>query len=280
MATKQRFGGPWTVEKLGILSNYIGFYATALKRQPFDLIYIDAFAGTGRIEIGDDEGYEIIDGSAKLALQANGDFAEYIFIERNKAYADKLQSLVDKEFPEKKKKVKIIPKDCNDVVLEIGKTVNWGKTRAILFLDPYAAAVKWETLKVIANTGAIDVWYLFPFSAANRMLKKQGKIDPSWKAKLNSIFGDNSWEAELYEEDPQTNLFGTTNMIKSSDWTTLQKYIERQLGLIFPAVSRNSRVLMNRNNSPLFLFCFAVSNKNQKAQQLALRGADHILKYQ
>lgn len=86
MTTKQRFGGPWTVEKLGILSDYIGFYATALKKQPFDILYIDAFAGTGKIEIGDEEEFEIIDGSAKLALQADGDFAEYIFIESKKAY--------------------------------------------------------------------------------------------------------------------------------------------------------------------------------------------------
>ena len=191
MTTKQRFGGPWTVEKLGILSDYIGFYATALKKQPFDILYIDAFAGTGKIEIGDEEEFEIIDGSAKLALQADGDFAEYIFIESKKAYADELRALIKEEFPEKQKRVRVFQRDCNDVLLEICDQVDWKKNRAILFLDPYAANVKWETLKAVAATGAIDVWYLFPFSAANRMLKKQGPIDPTWKAKLNSIFGDN-----------------------------------------------------------------------------------------
>ena len=72
MGTQQKFGGPWTVEKLNILSDYLAFYTTALKSMPFNLIYIDAFAGTGRIKIGDEEDYEIIDGSAKLALQSKG----------------------------------------------------------------------------------------------------------------------------------------------------------------------------------------------------------------
>ena len=72
MGTQQKFGGPWTVEKLSILSDYLAFYTTALKSMPIDLIYIDAFAGTGRIKIGDEDDYEIIDGSAKLALQSKG----------------------------------------------------------------------------------------------------------------------------------------------------------------------------------------------------------------
>ena len=48
MSTKQSFGGPWTIEKLNILSNYLDFYTTALKNLPFQLMYIDAFAGTKR----------------------------------------------------------------------------------------------------------------------------------------------------------------------------------------------------------------------------------------
>ena len=55
MSTKQKFGGPWTIEKLNILSAYLDFYVTALKNQPFKKIYIDAFAGTGKIKIGNEE---------------------------------------------------------------------------------------------------------------------------------------------------------------------------------------------------------------------------------
>jgi len=39
------FGGPWTLEKLGILESYLNAYTTALKSQPVRPMYIDAFAG-------------------------------------------------------------------------------------------------------------------------------------------------------------------------------------------------------------------------------------------
>ncbi len=44
-----KFGGKWTVEKLNMFSSYLNLYITALKKQKFKKIYIDAFAGTGSI---------------------------------------------------------------------------------------------------------------------------------------------------------------------------------------------------------------------------------------
>ena len=277
MNTKQKFGGPCTVEKLNILSDYLNFYATALKKQPFKLIYIDAFAGTGHINIGDNVD-EIIDGSAKLALQSNGNFTEYIFIEKNEKFATELSSMVKHDFPHKAHKVCILNEDCNQALLKICKKVDWDHVRAVLFLDPYAASVEWSTLKTISETHAIDVWYLFPFNATTRMLKKTGEINPAWENKLNAIFGTESWKTDLYQEDPQTNLFGETNQIRIADTIALQRYIETRLKTIFPSVSKHSRILHNSRSSPLFLFCFAVSNQSEKAQKLALSVADYILR--
>ena len=73
--TEQKFGGNWTIEKLDILSDYLDFYLTALKNQKFNKIYIDAFAGTGTIQVGD--GTETINGSSKLALSAKNDFDKW-----------------------------------------------------------------------------------------------------------------------------------------------------------------------------------------------------------
>ena len=249
MSTKQSFGGPWTIEKLNILSNYLDFYTTALKNLPFQLMYIDAFAGTGKILIGDQEEYEEIDGSARLALQSKGEFAEYIFIEKKKSFAKELKEMVEHDFPEKKKRVKIEKGDCNSVLLDICKKVNWRNVRAVLFIDPYAADIKWETLQAIAATGAIDVWYLFPFHAANRMMTRSGEMDSTWITKLNSIFGDDSWKNRFYHADPQMNLFGTTEVVKEVSTEALKEYIEERLGSVFAKVSNNSRVLFNRKNS-------------------------------
>lgn len=278
MGTGQKFGGPWTVEKLNILSEYLNFYTTALKNQPFQLIYIDAFAGTGKINIGSEGKYVVIDGSARLALQASGQFAEYIFIEKKKSFAKELEEMVQQEFPQQASRVKILNEDCNQALINICQKVNWKNSRAVLFLDPYAADVRWETLNAVAATEAIDVWYLFPFGAANRLMKKAGEIDPTWQEKLNSIFGDNSWETRFYEESPQIDLFNDTPKERVVNTESLKKYIETRLNTIFSKVSPNSRVLSNRKNSPLFLFCFAVSSKKPKAIGLAMTVADYILR--
>ena len=280
MSTKQSFGGPWTVEKLNILSNYLNFYTTALKHTGFQLIYIDAFAGTGKVKIGSEERYEEIDGSAKLALQSKGQFTEYIFIEKKKSFAKELNDMVESEFPDKKNRVKIKNDDCNQVLIEICNKVDWRKARAVLFIDPYAADVKWETLKAVAATGAIDVWYLFPFSAVNRMMKRDGRIESTWEAKLNSVFGDNTWKERFYREDPQLNFFSEIEIMRDFNQNELQRYVEERLGCIFTKVSSNSRILFNRKNCPLFLFCFAVSSKNPNAIGLAMKVANYILKDQ
>ena len=280
MSNAQKFGGPWTVEKLNILSDYLDFYTTALKNQPFQLVYIDAFAGSGRIEIGDQGEREVIDGSARLALKSAGHFAEYIFIEKSSSSVEKLNNMVSQEFPDKARLVKIMNEDCNTALLEICRKINWKKTRAVLFLDPYAADVKWETLRTIAATKAIDVWYLFPFNAVNRMMKKSGVTDPKLANKLNAIFGDSSWKTEFYRKDDQTNLFEEMAIVRYMSTDSLKEYIEERLRTIFPGVSSHSRLLLNSKNSPLFLFCFAVSNDNPKAIGLAFKVANYILKDQ
>lgn len=274
--SENSFGGKWTVEKLNILSNYLSAYLDALKNKPFKKIYVDAFAGTGKITIGDVE--EEIVGSVRLALNRERRFDRYIFIEKKKRFARELQTIVDTEYLEIKDRIIIKNEDCNAALLEICKKTNWSTNRAILFLDPYATEVKWDTLMAVAATKAFDVWYLFPFSAAQRMMKNDGEIDESWRLKLNSLFGDKGWYDRFYTIDPQINLFGEESKIKNINANELSIYITERLETIFPAVARKPRLFYNTKNSPLFLFCFAVANDNPKACNLALRIANHILK--
>jgi three-Cys-motif partner protein len=48
---RTRYGGSWTIEKLEILERYLDAYTRALKNKSFNLMYIDAFAGTGYVEM-------------------------------------------------------------------------------------------------------------------------------------------------------------------------------------------------------------------------------------
>lgn len=267
------FGGEWTIEKLKILSKYLKFYVQALKNQPFNKIYIDAFAGTGVLERKDTG--EEIPGSTKISLDIEEKFDRYIFIESNRNAYKELKKMISENYKEMSSKIDIIQNDANEALINILNKYKWNKTRAVLFLDPYAMSVKWNTLKIISETKAIDLWYLFPFSATTRLLEKNKNIDIKWQAKLNSIFGDNSWEQEMYKKDDQMSLFGD-EYYKKGDVFVLKDYIIKRLKDIFPYVSE-PKILYNKRNSPLFLFCFAVSNPNPKAWGLAKKAIKYIL---
>ena len=275
MGELQQFGGEWTIQKLDILTGYLDAYLVALKYMKFKKIYVDAFAGTGSITTCD--GQREIAGSARLALLANNHFDQYYFIEKDKKKATQLQQMVNTEFPELSKQVHIRQGDANKELYTICSAIDWRFNRALLFLDPYATEVSWTTLEIIAKTEAFDVWYLFPFSALNRMLRRDGHMEQSWIDRINRLLGDSNWMDVFYKEDPQMDLFGDSKVIKNASSKDIENYILERLGDVFPAVAANPKVFVNEKQSPMFLFCFAVSNKSPKAQKLALKIAEHIL---
>lgn len=103
-----RFGGAWTELKLEAVRYYLEFYAGALKGQPFDLWYIDAFAGTGdRAEQREAGGiFEqthvriedvVLDGSAKRAMAVQPPFKHLLFMEDDPARFQALCGLKDED---------------------------------------------------------------------------------------------------------------------------------------------------------------------------------------
>jgi len=284
MATSQIFGGNWTEEKLNIFISYLDAYLNALQNQKFKKIYIDAFAGTGEIETNDSGQYLV--GSAKRALASEKKFDHYYFIEADFQKARELQNMINTEFLQMRQIITVICGDANDKLVEIISDVDWRYNRGLLFLDPYATQVNWTTLEYVAQTKSIDVWYLFPFSALERMLPKNGRYD-KWEDCIDRLLGDPGWRDEFYKKDPQMTLFDFLPEQRQSDGERIVKdanpehikdYILSRLGTIFPCVSNHARIFRNRRRSPMFLFCFAVSNESIAAQKLALRIANHILK--
>lgn len=285
MSALQKFGGNWTEEKLNIFTSYLDAYLIALQNQKFKKIYIDAFAGTGEIETSDGDQYLI--GSAKRALLSDKKFDQYYFIEADPQKSAELQEMINTEFPHMRRITKVCCGDANDKLAQIIKEVDWRFDRALLFLDPYATQVNWTTLENVALTKSIDVWYLFPFYALERMLPKNGKYK-RWEDCIDRLLGDSGWREEFYKKDPQLSLFDlfqdetedndSERLIKDANPEKIKEYILARLQTIFPCVSKNPRIFRNSRKSPMFLFCFAISNDSTSAQGLALRIANHILK--
>ncbi|MFA9422468.1 MAG: three-Cys-motif partner protein TcmP [Sedimentibacter sp.] len=279
----QKFGGNWTEEKLNIFTGYLNAYLTALQNQKFSKIYIDAFAGTGEIETRD--GDEHLVGSAKRALLAKLKFDHYYFIEGDIKKVDELQKMINTEFLNMNDRITVYCGDANEKLDTIIKEIDWRYNRGLLFLDPYATQVNWTTLENVVKTKSIDVWYLFPFSAFNRLLPRNGNICKSWEECINRILGDEGWKTEFYKKDPQMSFldlgldgYDSERLIKDANPEYIKKYILKRLESIFPCVSKHPRMFRNKNNAPMFLFCFAISNDSCPAQRLALKIADHILK--
>lgn len=266
----QIFGDFWTEEKLAILKKYLSAYTIALKNQPFNLIYIDAFAGTGYRElrkdehgtsslfdeINDEDSQKFLDGSTKISLQIKRPFHEYIFVEKIAKKVTELERL-KKDFSDRQ--IQIVNDDANSFLIDYCEKQNWQNNKAVLFLDPFATQVKWSTLEKVAKTGSIDLWILFPLMAVNRLLANDpGKI---YYDKLNDIFGTNDWFERFYHTEQKEDLFGQPieDIQKKCNPVEIGSFFNTRLAEIFNYVADCPRILYNTKRSPIFQFHFASS---------------------
>lgn len=124
--TESQFGGEWTREKLEILRRYLDAYTTALKKQPFKLLYIDAFAGTGEVELRNQDPDQedrraFVDGSARIVLDIEDkSFDELIFIEKDEVKCSELRRLKTQRSD---RNIVIEPTDANISLQNLRK--NW-----------------------------------------------------------------------------------------------------------------------------------------------------------
>ena len=165
------------------------------------------------------------------------DFDQFLFIEKGKRKCSALLEVVHKEFRQKEDKVKIFHGNANEELKNIIECFQWKHERAVVFLDPFGVSIDYNTLKLLADTKAVDVWYLFSTMGVQRMLRNDGVTDPVWKKKLCKLFGDNSWEETFYRTSAQGNLFGLPEVEKDADTGKVYQYIHDRLALIFPKVA-------------------------------------------
>ena len=263
------FGGEWTREKLTIINDYLGFYVTALSKQKVKLVYIDAFAGSGKTYLSNGEQ---VDGSATISLKYN--FDEYYFLEIDKERKNELEKIVKTRFPNKVNKVHIINDNCNNRLGDILKKLTKYQ-RGVMFLDPYALELDWSILTAASKTEILDIWYLFPVNALTRNLPKDKCYTDATSTKIDTILGTHDWEEALYYEDPQISLFETIKYNRVN-FEELVRYISKQLSSTFAYVSPKSRILKNSKNSPLFILYFLMTNNSPKAIGLGSKVVNQI----
>jgi three-Cys-motif partner protein len=267
----------------------------ALKNQGFVRIYVDAFAGSGdrthvlpALPLLGDEHSEpqvlTVPGSARLALEVEPSFDLFVLIENDpKRYAS-LEKLTA-EYPSKK--IHCHPGDANAAVRRLCGRLPWHGSagvprgmRAVIFLDPYGMEVEWETIKAIAATQAIDLWYFFPLMGLYRQASREiVAIDGVKRNRLNSVLGSSDWEAAWYSTPHGTSdLFeDPTLSIRTAEVNAIEKYVKARLKAVFKGTVLDPLRLHNTRGAPLASLFFAVSNPNPKAVRLATEIASHLL---
>lgn len=291
------FGGKWTEKKLLIIDEYLKAYSKVLKNTKVKKIYIDAFAGSGKTILENNiqksntlsifemfpelskmevvEENNEIEGSALLSLHY--DFDEYYFLEIDENRIECLKSEINEKFLSKKDKVHFIKGNSNIELKKILKNIKV-TDRCLLFLDPYSLELEWNLIEEISKYEVIDLWYLFPLNAISRIIPKDRKKLNKNEKLISTILGTEEWEKTLYEVSLQGNIFDEE--IKTRvEFSKLKEYIKNRFAKLFPYVYDKDIILYNEaKNSPLFLLCFMMTNKSEKAINLANRLVDGIKK--
>ncbi|KEO52506.1 three-Cys-motif partner protein [Thalassospira sp. MBR-102] len=291
MDVEHKFGGKHTDIKLEIVRRYIEAYLLVMSKQNFRNIYIDAFAGTGSRTVSQN-GIPLLDvnnnstlvapGSASLVLQMEKGFDHHIFIDKNPKHVAALQALTV-NFPNKS--VECFQGDANELVTKFcnetdwkGNGVHWG-TRAVLFLDPYGMEVEWKTLKAIAATQTIDLWFLFPMSGLVRQAARRwSSLDDSKINAITRCLGTEEWREKLYTPDLQLGLFSEPELERKQDVRALESYVKERLETVFSSWVSDPIPLISSRGAQLYSLFFAISNPRNAAKGIARKIVEHLRK--
>ena len=290
-----QFGGEWTDEKLDCLKDYLEKYRLIFSENQraswYRTHYVDAFAGAGYrfraqtknvqstllfdLEEMEAEAEDYTKGSARIALEINPPFHNYLFIEKNFQHVQELEKLKGK-FPNIAPRIDIKQGDANNILCDWCKKIDWKYNRAVVFLDPYGMQVEWSLLQTIAATKGIDLWILFPLGSINRLLKR-GELPPEeWTDLLIGFSGLILWRKKFYSSlQVQTFLGQEETVCKDATFEGIGNFFIERLKTIFTKVADNPLQLCNSKNYPLYLLCFA--SGNPKGAEPAVKIASYIL---
>ncbi|MBC9034683.1 three-Cys-motif partner protein TcmP [Sphingomonas sp. JC676] len=298
----QAFGDEHTRRKLETVEKYLAAYTTALKLQDFELLYVDACAGSGasipRSALADREAKDngqtylldsnqavadadqIIVGSALRALKVGPSFDRYLLNDVKKSNVDALRAAVSSDFQHLTDRIQITKFDANEMLLDLCKRTNWKATRAVVFLDPFGLQIKFSTLEALARTCAVDVWYLVPVFAMYRQIRHDGEVLEDGGRSVDEALGTTEWRNVVaVEEKGQIDLWGASQPVsrRAVDVKWFETVAKERLKHAFQGRVIDQVLPLGRNGLHEFSLMFAWANPSERAK-LASKLASAVLR--
>lgn len=268
-----------TGRKLDVIGEYLAMYQKALAGK-FETTYIDAFAGTGEVQVGetdnglldaDEEAKTVIVGSAVRAVEVTPPFNCYVFIDKRK----KCIAALRRKFEGNPNASRIAFRvgDANEQVQKLCNTQEWKRRRGVVLLDPFGSQVDWVTIEAIAATKSLDLWYLFPAGlSVFRQIGSDGHVDPTHKPSLTRIFGTDDWKTAFLKPSSQGDLFGAPPRKEKTVTaeSAAEFMIERMRG-VFRGGVLDEMIPLGKHAYPSYYLLFAWGNESPKARALAAK---------
>ena len=284
--TAQNFGGPWTIMKLKTLEGYLNAYSNVLRNQPYQVVYIDGFAGDGRVLLGTDKdaaqltlwpslAQREIPGSAELACRQDR-INHFLFIDTNRRHYSALVSITDNR-ANMKSTVQIKTGDCNRILPLFLSTFNPDTLRGLAFLDPFGMQLEWDTLRTVAEVPGLDIWYWFSLEGVLRQAPRhRSKLTPDKQNSLDRVLPPSAWE-DLYRGAP--GFFqdqGLESARERVEWRFVLQLVTDHLRSLFVEVLEPC--VFPKVGAPRFALYFMMTNPDTRPRQIATRIANSLLK--
>ena len=223
---------------------------------------------------------QIVEGSAARALSVSPPFDHYLLNDVKRANIKSLQALVRGEYAHLEDRVTFTQRDANEILLELSQTTNWKQTRAVVFIDPFGLQIKYDTLRALARTEAVDVWYLVPVFAMFRQVRGDGQVIDDGGRSVDDALGTTDWRKAVAVEHRMPGLFEdeVVYSTKAVDVAWFEKVAKERLASAFGGRVLDRALPLGRNGLHEFSLMFASANPSDRAWNLAAKLATAVLK--
>ena len=265
-----------TGRKLDVIGEYLSIYQRALSNTSLRTHYIDGFAGSGEIpvslksaELAHDDENEIILGSAHRALNVEPPFERFTFIDKRKDCVEALKQKFRGHANESR--IRYIVGDANEQINKICLDENWRGQRGVVLLDPFGNQVSWDTITTIAETRALDLWYLFPAGlGVFRQISNSGTVHHTHEPSITRLFGTDEWKTAFLQPSRQQSLFDDYEQFdKTVTPESAALFMINRLRSVFKGGVMDEMIPLGQHAYPSYYLLFAWSNPSKKATALA-----------